>query len=184
MAFYNPNADTKLIFDASSIGPGAILIQEQDDGTWRQIAYGSHALDPVQQRYGQTEREALAVTFFCQHFHHYLYDRELTILTDHKPLIHIFAVNSNPHLCIQCWMLRLQAYQFHIQHIPETDMMLDYLSCPPVHCLNSDSSAEDFINMIAHNAIPLSCSIEQIPTATKSDDILQSCILYYIRPMG
>ena len=105
MAFYNPNADTKLIVDGSPIGLGAILTQEQDDGTWRPIAYGSHALDPVQQRYGQTEREALAVTSFCQHFHHYLYDREFTILTDHKLLIHNFGVNSNPPPRIQRWML-------------------------------------------------------------------------------
>jgi len=64
MAFYSPNADTKLIVDGSPIGLGAILTQEQDDGTWKPIAYGSHALDPVQQRYGQTERDALAVTLF------------------------------------------------------------------------------------------------------------------------
>ena len=176
MAFYNPNADTKLIVDGSPIGLGAILTQEQDDGTWRPIAYGSHALDPVQQRYGQTEREALAVTFFCQHFHHYLYDREFTILTDHKPLIHIFAANSDPPPRIQRWMLRLQAYQFNIQHIPGTDMISDYLSRQPLHCLNSDTSAEDFINMIAHNAIPLSCSIGQIARATKADDILQKVV--------
>jgi len=77
MAFYNPNAGNKLIVDGCAVGLGAILTQEQDDDTWRPIAYGSHALDPVQQRHGQTEREALVVTFFCQHFHHYLYDREL-----------------------------------------------------------------------------------------------------------
>ena len=52
-------------------------------------------------------------------------------------------------------------------------MISDYLSRQPFHCLKSDSSAEEFINMIAHNAIPLSCSIEQIATATKADDSLQ-----------
>ena len=95
---------------------------------------------------------------------------------DHKPLIHIFAVNSKPPLCLQHWMLRLQAYQFHIQHIPGTDMISDYLSRQPLHCLNSDSSAEDFINTIAHNTIPLSCSIGQFATATKADDILQKVV--------
>ena len=176
MAFYNINADTKLIVDGSPIGLGAILTQEQDDGTWRPIVYGSHALDPVQQRYGQTERGALAVTFFFQHFHHYLYDQDFTILTDHKPLLHIFASNSDPPPRIQRWMLRLQAYQFNIQHIPGTDMISDYLSRQPLHCLNSDTSAEDFINMIAHNAIPLSCSIGQIARASKADDILQKVV--------
>ena len=86
MAFYNPGAETRLI-DASPVGLGAILVQKQDDGGWRPMSYGSHALDNVQQQYGQTEHEALALTFFCQHFHHYLYDREFTVVTDHKPLL-------------------------------------------------------------------------------------------------
>ena len=84
MAFYNPDAETRLIVDASPVGLGATLAQKQDDGGWRPISYGSDAFDDVQQRYGQTECESLALTFFCQYFYHYLYDREFTVVTDHK----------------------------------------------------------------------------------------------------
>ena len=86
MAFHNPGAKTKLIVDGSPIGAGAILSQEQADGSYRPIAYGSVALTGVQQRYSQTEREALAVLWACEHFHHYLYDRVFTIITD--PFFH------------------------------------------------------------------------------------------------
>ena len=94
MAFYNPDADTELIVDGSPIGLGAILAQKQPDGNFRPVAYGSNALSPIQQHYSQTEWEALAVLWPCQHFHHYVYDNHVTIITDHKPLLQIFSSKS------------------------------------------------------------------------------------------
>ena len=64
MAFYNPDAETWLIVDASPVSLGAILDQKQDDGGWQPISYSSHALDNVHQQYGQTELEGFALTFF------------------------------------------------------------------------------------------------------------------------
>ena len=48
MAYYNPQAQTKLTVDASPYGLGAILSQQQDDGSFRPVAYGSKALTPVE----------------------------------------------------------------------------------------------------------------------------------------
>ena len=47
--------------DASSVGIGAILEQEQEDGSCRPIYYASRKLSKVEKRYSQFEREALAV---------------------------------------------------------------------------------------------------------------------------
>jgi len=77
MAFYNPTADTKLIVDAGPVGLGAILSQEPADGTYKPIAYGSRALTDIEQRYSQTEKEALDVLWGCEHFHYYVYDRKI-----------------------------------------------------------------------------------------------------------
>ena len=152
MAFYNPDAETRLIIDASPVGLGAILAQKQDDGGWRPLFYGSHALDNVQ-RYGQTEREALALTFFCQHFHHYLYDREFMVVTDHKALLKIFASNSDPPPSTQRWMLRTQAYKFDQEYMPGSDMPSDYLSRQPLHFISADEVTEEFIH-----TIPIDCN--------------------------
>ena len=89
MAYYIPDAETKLIVDASPIGLGAILSQKQTTGEFRPVAYASKALNPTEQRYSQTERESLAVLWAVQKFHYYIYDRTFTVITDHQPLTKI-----------------------------------------------------------------------------------------------
>ena len=58
LAFYNPKAETELIVVASPYGLGAILSQQQSDGTYKPVSYGSQALSDVESRYSQTDREA------------------------------------------------------------------------------------------------------------------------------
>ena len=86
LAFYNSNAATKIYVDASPQGLGAVLTQQQQNGDYQSIAYGSCALTPIKSRYSQTEHEALAAVWSCQHFHYYVYGNKTTIATDHKPL--------------------------------------------------------------------------------------------------
>ena len=92
-----PSKATKLIVDASPTGLAAILIQHtlnKNDETV--VAYGSRSLTEVEQRYSQTEREALPVVFGCEHFRLFLDGIHFTIYSDHKPLISIFE-NPNSH---------------------------------------------------------------------------------------
>jgi len=42
LTFYNPEAETQLTVDASPVGLGAILAQQQADGSFKPIAY-SHS---------------------------------------------------------------------------------------------------------------------------------------------
>ena len=87
-----------------------MLTQQQQNGDYQPIAYRSRALTPTESCYSQTEREALAVVWSCQHFHYYVYDNKATILTDHKALEKLLSSTSNPTPRIQKWVLRLQAY--------------------------------------------------------------------------
>ena len=70
--------------DASSKGLGFILIQEG-----RPVSYASRALTPAEQNYSQIEKELLAQIFGVEHHHTYIYGREITLWTDHKPLVSI-----------------------------------------------------------------------------------------------
>ena len=129
-------------------------VQKQPDGNIRPVAYGSNAPSPVQQRYSHTEREALAVLWSCQHFHHYVYDHHVTIIIDHKPLPQIFSSKSQPPPRIQRWMLRLQSYDFEMKYIPGREMASDYLSRNPLNQLSTNDTAEHFISMIVSDAVP------------------------------
>ena len=74
MNYYDPNMRTEVSVDASPVGLGAILAQREDDSTEpRIVAYASRALTPVERRYSQIEREALAIVWGCERFHLYLY---------------------------------------------------------------------------------------------------------------
>ena len=79
----DPSLKTKLYVDASPVGLGAILAQETAAGELKIIALASRALSPTEQRYSQTEREALAITWGIIHFKLYLLGNMLVVITDH-----------------------------------------------------------------------------------------------------
>ena len=62
LAPYDPNKDTEASGDASSFGLGGVLLQKQEDGTWRPVMLISRALTPMECRYMQIEKEASALT--------------------------------------------------------------------------------------------------------------------------
>ena len=55
MAYYDPNAETRIICDASPKGLGSILEQKHGDN-FRPVAYASRTLNAVERRYSQIER--------------------------------------------------------------------------------------------------------------------------------
>ncbi|PIK38325.1 hypothetical protein BSL78_24838 [Apostichopus japonicus] len=60
LAYFDKNAKTQVISDASPVGLGAILVQIQN-GEARIIGYASRSLTDVERRYSQTEKEALGL---------------------------------------------------------------------------------------------------------------------------
>ena len=64
----------------------------------------------VEQRYSQTEREAVAAPWACEHFHYFLFDRHFTICTDH--LTKLYSASSSPPPRIQRWLLCVQTYDY------------------------------------------------------------------------
>ena len=71
LKFYETGKHATVQLDASQSGLEAVLLQ---DG--KPVAYASKALTPTQQAYAQIEKEALALVFGCEKFHHYLYGRD------------------------------------------------------------------------------------------------------------
>ena len=97
-AYFDPTKDTEISVDASPVGLAAILSQvDGKTGTHHIVTYASRSLSETEQRYSQTEREALAVVWACEHLHLYIYGKPVTIYTDHKPLVSIYGNPSSKH---------------------------------------------------------------------------------------
>ena len=134
------------------------------------VQFASCALSTVEQRYSQTECEALAITWACEHFHIYIFGAPFTVFTDHKPLTSIFNnTRSQLSACIERWVLRTQPYDMTVIYRPGHDNPADYLSRHPTHLPPSNREqkiAEEYINYILSTSTPKAMTIDEVATET------------------
>ena len=77
----------------------------------------SKALTDTQSRYSNIERGILGMVTGVEHFHQYLFGRQFTLYTDHKPnenLVLKPLVDTSPR--IQHLMLRLTQYHMNVEY--------------------------------------------------------------------
>jgi hypothetical protein len=72
--------------DASNLGIGAILLQDDALGEKHPVAFASRKLLLRETRYSTVERECLAIVWGINKFQEYLYGTELINETDRQPL--------------------------------------------------------------------------------------------------
>ena len=176
MAYYKHGAKTRLTTDASPVGLGAILEQEQDDGTYRPVYYASRKLSNVESRYSQFEREALGVRWACHKFQLYLLGIDyFEICTDHKPLVTVLGHKSTPPSArIEKWLLYLQQFRYEIRHIKGKDNSADALSRLPIDGdIDRGDGAEDFAYSVVVEAVPAAMSPQSVEVASEQDPTLQ-----------
>ena len=70
----HPSTDREFILttDASTVGIGAELAQETNDGR-KPVAYFSRALSKAERKYSTYDREFLAIVMAVRHFRHHLW---------------------------------------------------------------------------------------------------------------
>ena len=174
-AYFDMKKDIEIVVDASPVGLAALLVQEE-----RVVTYASRALTGVEARYSQTEREALAVVWACEHFNRFIKGApRFTVISDHKPLESIWQ-KARPPLRIERWGLRLQPYNMIVKYRPGTSNPADYMSRHPAR-LNIKRSreqqmAEHYVNALASVATPMAMSVEEVKRETAKDETLQAVI--------
>ena len=177
LALYNPQAPTKVSSDASSYGLGAVLLQ-QVDSIWRPVAYASRSMSETERRYAQIEKEALAVTWACDKFAHYVLGRSFQIETDHKPLVPLLSTKQLDNLPprVLRFRLRLARYDYCIQHVPGKLLYTaDALSQAPqtevAESLELQEEVESFIESVSDNLPASKGRLETYQKAQSSDSV-------------
>ena len=173
LGYFDLNAKTAIIADASPVGLGAVLVQNQN-GESRVICYASRSISDVERRYSQTEKEALGLVWACERFHMYVYGIDFELLTDHKPLEFIYSRKSNPSARVNRWVLRLQPYMFVVKHIPGKTNIADSLSRLTSKAEKPDLRTENYIRYVAVSATPRAMSTREIEEASAKDEELSN----------
>jgi hypothetical protein len=85
-----PNESFVISTDASNKGIGAVLLQEQSDGSLRPCSYYAKTLNKAQRKYPVYDQELLAIAAALNEYRIYI-ERcsSFIVITDHRPLIHI-----------------------------------------------------------------------------------------------
>ncbi|XP_073721213.1 uncharacterized protein [Misgurnus anguillicaudatus] len=118
------NRPFKLATDASDVGVGAVLLQDDLEGIEHPVCYFSRKFDVHQKHYSTIEKEALALILSLNHFDVYVSSSvPLIVYTDHNPLVFLHNMrNTNQRL--MRWSLFLQGYDLKICHIRGKDNVL------------------------------------------------------------
>ncbi|CAG4931717.1 unnamed protein product [Colias eurytheme] len=168
LRLYDVNKPVTLSVDASSKNLGAALLQEGQP-----VAYGARALTKSEQNYPQIEKEALAILFGCKKFHEYVYGKQLTVESDHKPLETIFKKN------IQSAPARLQRIMFNLAPYSPKVLFKKGTEIPLADFLSRDCDASNLRydpeeNLKIAVILPMSLDAkEELIKATKEDQHLQ-----------
>lgn len=115
----------KLEVDASAVGAGAVLLQEDATGVDRPVCYFSRKFLKHQLAYSTIEKETLALLLSLQHFEVYVGSSAcpVVVMTDHNPLTFLSRMyNHNQRL--MRWALIVQEYNLEIRHKKGTDNVL------------------------------------------------------------
>ncbi|GFY11941.1 retrovirus-related Pol polyprotein from transposon gypsy [Trichonephila clavipes] len=104
----------ELFTDASSIGVGAVLNQEQ-----RPVVFASRTLSAAESNNMVTERDFLAVVWALNKFKTYLGSLPIKVITDHAALTRLATGKNLSNRMIR-WALKLAEFNIEWEHRPGT----------------------------------------------------------------
>lgn len=180
LVHYDTGKPLRLACDASAYGLGAVISHVFENGEERPIAYASRTLAPSERNYAQIEKEALGLVFGVKKFHKYLYGRQFTLVTDHKPLTRILGPKTGvPTLAaarMQRWALILSAYQYNIEYRKgATHANADAFSRLPIQSEGKSEEAEIY-HFTQLDELPVMS--DDIGQETRKDPVLSKVLDY------
>ena len=135
----------------------------------------------------QIDKEALSLIYGVQKFHSYLYGREFTLITDHKPLTSILGpkkgVSALAAARLQRWAVLLAAYDYQIElWSTTTHGNADALSRLPLPLPREDCVRPSEMRMYHLRQIEsLPVTSQEIRITTQRDPLLSKVKLYMLK---
>ncbi|UYV71205.1 hypothetical protein LAZ67_8002159 [Cordylochernes scorpioides] len=148
------------------------------------IAFASRTLTEAEKRFSQLEKKALSITFGVEKFRQYLLGRKFVLVTDNRPLIHIFSPHKPIPIRalsrIKRWTLKLAAFNYTVEFRKTSDNSnVDALSRLPLESSVRESLDEDQVLLLRKsNEVPF--SFMEVANETPQDKIL-SIVLRNVR---
>ena len=179
---FDPSLNTYIFVDAHRTGLSAILTQGKDVDHTKPVAFASRATKDVERRYPQLDREALAIDFALRRYRNYLVGapQPQIIITDHKPLVSIFA--NSRHGSVRSDRIKLRHQDINYKVVWKKGILnpADYLSR---HAIPYDKlprqwreETKDFektIWFLQYSPYTDAISMDKISSRTKKDPTLQ-----------
>ncbi len=113
---YDSRLSSRIEIDALDLAIDACFSQEHE-GMWHPMTYLSRKLSLAKQNYDVHDKELLAIVVSLESWRVYTKGSlELTILTNHKNLVHFTTIKQLNRRQVR-WLERLEQYKFKIQYI-------------------------------------------------------------------
>ena len=202
LAYFECTRPTIAITDWSKEGIGFVVLQQYCSCTstdtpfccrdgWRLALCGSRHLTKAEVGYAPVEGEALAVAWCLRKARLFLLGcPNLTLITDHKPLVKLFGQNKELKDILNPRLLALKEktllYSFNVKYLPGKKNPADFFSRYPALRAVPDNEDEDLATLIETvtlatvvNALHSDCATfmdEHIQKAATDDQVYQMLI--------
>ncbi|KAA8495183.1 Transposon Ty3-I Gag-Pol polyprotein [Porphyridium purpureum] len=112
-----PERAKRLFADASADAIGAVLLQQENGGVWRPIAFISRRLKGPERNYSVSEKELLSILYAARKLRHYVMGAKVEFVTDHQALSWMWRQEA-PTGRLSRWLLELQSWDFVMRYRP------------------------------------------------------------------